>query len=215
MVRVAIPVLFSIATIVVFAFASPHSAAQDGTPAASPAASPAANPLICHNTAWQEADVRPPDRADAAVTPVITDDVGGTPTLRVTQEELYLVVITLPPGELGCMPFSALSNQKNGAIIWMVQQGKVLFAWRSDMGAAAGSTPIVARGNLVASHNVTPIGTPIAENQPVILYPGDWVIQDRLVDVTYRNVGGESAIILKAVYAEPVRPGGGCGGDCH
>jgi hypothetical protein len=47
---------------------------------------------------------------------------------------------------------------------------------------------------------------------PRKLYPGDWVSQNRKVAVTLTNVSGESAVILKAVFAKP--EGGGCRGGC-
>jgi hypothetical protein len=210
MIRIVVPVLFSIAALFALAVAPPRSAAQDNPPLASLAREDVPE---CTNPDWDKTDVRPPDPQDAAVTPVITvEDANGTPTTEASQAELYLVVVTIPPG--GCTPFDSLSNQRNGAVVWIVQQGKVLYAWQAAEGAAPGSTPIVERGNLVTQHD-DPIGTPIPESEGVILYPGDWVIQDRLIDISLHNMGGDSAILLKAVYAEPTGGGGGCAGDCR
>src|SRR3954468_11102204 len=100
MSRIAIPVVFAIAAIFALVITPPRSAAQDGTPAASPAAENLLTRLgNCNSNSPdpRKADVRPPDRADAHVIPVITDHRSeGNPTLRPPlQEELYLVVITL------------------------------------------------------------------------------------------------------------------------
>lgn len=137
-------------------------------------------------------DLRPGDPKHALVMPPNED------------RELYLAVISLPPGE--CVPFEATGNRRDGAVIWMVQQGVIAYAWRPVGTLTPDATPIIQVGS-----NIPPVGS-IPELTQRRLYPGDWVTQDRQVEVTYTNIGGEDAIILKAVYAKLVL--GGCHGGC-
>jgi hypothetical protein len=169
---------------------------------------PAATPTECAGDGF-DADVRPPNPNDAAVTPVFVEATpGATPTIVEDDRELYLVVVTLKPGE--CIGFDAFSNQKDGAVVWMVQQGKVEFIWR-ELEVIPGLPPTITRGDLAGNH-VDLSGMPESEQT---LYPGDWVTQNRMVAVSFRNVGSDSAIILKAVYAKSWGDLNGCGGDCR
>jgi hypothetical protein len=143
---------------------------------------------------WKNADVRPPGATEAQVPPAVDDS-----------RELYLVVITLQPGE--CMPYDAVGNQKDGAVIWIIQQGVVVYTWKRADDTPADATPVVEVGD-----NVSTLGRLLDDHQRW-LYPGDWVSQDQKVEVTYTNMGSDTAIILKAVWAVP--GGGGCGGGCR
>jgi hypothetical protein len=94
----------------------------------------------------------------------------------------------------------------------IVQQGKVEFAWEP---AAAlpeptpAGTPSVQLGDSSAMIGAV---LPGSDNKQT-LYPGDWITLDRRVQFSYRNVGGDSAIIVKAVWARNLG-GTGCGGGC-
>lgn len=180
-----------------------RSEAQTATPAGSP---PVAAMEECTDMTWSDADVRPPDPLLARVFPVfVSATPGAAPTVEESDRELYLVMVTLPPG--ACMPYDAPGNQKDGAVIWIVQHGKVQYAWRMASDAPAGVTPVVEIGNSTRNFGK------VREGDVKTLYPGDWITQDQRVEVTYRNIGGDSAVILKAVYAMP--EGGGCPGDCR
>ena len=109
------------------------------------------------------------------------------------------------------MPFDAPGNQKNGAVILIVQQGKVDYIWKPIEDGDPDSTPTIECGD--SAGNRDDISDEPGESQ--ILYPGDWITQDRRVQVSYGNVGSDSAIIMKAVFAVPEDGGGGCGGDCR
>lgn len=176
---------------------------------ATPAAPPTVGPEPCTDD-WLAVDVRPPDRFDAAATPVIaTTTPDGTPTTAASDRELYLVIITLPPD--GCIPFDAPGNQKDGAVVWIVQQGKVEYVWDQAAGVPPGWAPMVTRGDLAGNQVDLDGEAGVVQT----LFPGDWVTQDRTVAVQLRNIGSDSAIILKAVYARSLGGGGGCGGDCR
>jgi hypothetical protein len=208
MLRVALPVVLATVMILgVIGSAPPHSNAQAGTPEATSATGE------CTDRNWKEKDFRPPDPHASRVFPALLDvtPVEGSPTPH-EDRELYLLVISLPPG--ACVPYAAPGNQKTGAVVWIVQQGKVEFAWRLVNGANPGGMPIIKRGNSATVGDATPItGITADPGTAQILYPGDWVTQDRQVAVAYRNSGGDTAIILKAVYALP--SAGGCPGDCR
>jgi hypothetical protein len=143
-------------------------------------------------------DVRPPGREEAQVIPASDDPNSTDGTFG---RELYLAVFTIPPGE--CVPFEVTGNQRDGAVIWLVQQGVVEFTWEPF----PDTSPVVEVGDNVRTEQL-----PLPNGQPRLLYPGNWVSQDRQIKVSYTNVGGESAIVLKAVFAKPAL--GGCHGGC-
>jgi hypothetical protein len=145
------------------------------------------------------ADVRPPGLDDAAVVPA-AEFAAGEP---LPARELYLVVITLPPGK--CVPYESKGNQKDGAMVLIVQQGTI--EYRADA-YYDGPTPLVVWGDTHGTEGDVTLGT-IKR-----LYPGDWVTHDQQVWFTYRNVGADPAVILKAVWAVQ-QPGSGCGGGCR
>jgi hypothetical protein len=197
MYRVLAPVLFAILVVIGLIGSSPvDTSALTGSPTPEPSQMPDG---LCEPGSpadWEFADVRPSGPLDAAVVPAAELATSEPEPVR----ELYLVVITLPPGH--CMPYSSPGNQKD-AIVMIVQQGAVEYLWE----AIPGTTPTVKRGSSAGSQGLSPEGTP----QP--LYPGDWVTQDQEVRFSYRNVGGDSAVILKAVWTDP--EGGGCSGGCR
>jgi hypothetical protein len=171
----------------------------------------------CVDVTEEALDIRPPNSQVEFVFPSpVVQTPGGTPVGEdEAHRELYLVVLNLPPDN--CAPFTADGNHKNGAVIWMVEQGKVEYAWEMVADAPPDSTPIIERGdsqgNEVNLNGNNPNGEIHGPGEPQILYPGDWVTQDRQVAVNLRNVGGDTAVILKAVFAVP--EGGGCPGDCR
>jgi hypothetical protein len=183
-----------------------HSMAQSATPV--PAATPNADGLCVGEagTDWMTAAVQPPGPRDAVVLPSSTVAIDGGVRL------LYLVEITLPPGD--CMPYSALGNQKDGAIVMIVQQGVIQFQWEAldsgsvgeaqdERGDAEGPVAAVIGGER---------GPAVPEGTPQTLETGDWVTMDQQVQFSYSNPGTGDAVILKAVWAVD-RPGG-CGGGC-
>jgi hypothetical protein len=165
---------------------------------ASPTPEATPPPEVCAATetdGWEDRiDVQPPGGLDAVVKPLDSPD-----------QYLYLVAWTIPSGT--CIPFEALGNQKDGAVVFIVQQGVIEFtAEPFDADSAAAVTWGPASGG----SNVLPFGTTQTLN------PGDWVTQDDRIWFTLRSVGDESAIVQKAVWAKP--PSGremeGCSGGC-
>jgi hypothetical protein len=214
------------ATVLVFGFmggAPTRSDAQTGSPA--PPATPSMDGLCVGNEGanWLAADVRPTGQADAAVypaTPVAASPVAATPAATGTATtpverpyQLYLVEIRLAPDE--CMPYSALGNQKRGAIVMIVQQGTVKFQWEPLASGIQGDKPAVVRGDARGRATAPPGGQPgeVPAGTPQTLVPGDWITLNQEVKFSYRNVGSDTAIILKAVWTNS--GGGGCGGGCR
>lgn len=153
---------------------------------------------------WKETDVRPPGPDEAIITPAMekaTPDAIWRP--------LYLVEIRLPPGE--CMPAASEGNQKNGAIVMIVQQGIIEYRWEP---AFLETSPEVLQGDLENKDE-----DPVPQGLVQTLYPGDWIAQDQDINFAYRNArgetntGGETAIIVKAVWAVPNSESGGRGGS--
>jgi len=189
------------------ASSTPDGLCESGTPAA-----------------WELADVRPTKQYDAAVfpptspaTPGVDGDIeatpDGTPTSTTANHLLYLVVITLPPGH--CMPYSTPGNDKDGQIVLLVQQGVVEFKWTPLGTGIVGSKPPVIRGDSMGhAHAAAADLEPgeVRQDRTQTLYPGDWITLNQNVNFSYSNVGGESAIIVKAVWATDHI--GGCGGGC-
>ena len=103
-------------------------------------------------------DIRPPGREEAQVFPASDnpDSEDGT-----YGRELYLAVITIPPGE--CVPFEVVGNHRDGAVIWLVQQGVVSFGWEP----IPNTTPVVEVGD-----NIRTESAPLPALTPRLLYPG-------------------------------------------
>jgi hypothetical protein len=164
---------------------------------ASPTPEPTPPAEVCAETEsdnWEdEIDVRPWDAGQALVTPLDSPD-----------HDLYLAVWTIEPGT--CVPYAAAGNQKDGAVVLIVQQGVVEFTWQpySD------ESPATVTWGHGASDTA---GLVPGETQT--LNRDDWIAQNDQVWFTLRSVGSEPAVILKAVWttAPPegeVRCGGGC-----
>ncbi len=199
MYRVLVPLVFAVAMLLGIMGGAPgHSVALSSaaTPEATPAPTPPAE--LCTETdpgVWMPAiDVRPPRAAAALTRPL---DVTG-------DQDLYLVVWTLRPGT--CIPYSAEGNQKDGAVILVVQQGIIEYTAQPF---GEGSTAEVRWG-----HADSEDGTVLDFGTTLTLYPGDWVTQNDQVWFTFQSVGGESAVVLKAVWAK-LPPDIGCGGGCR
>ena len=164
---------------------------------ASPTAESTAPQEVCNDDEienWEDKiDVRPWEAGPASVTPLDSPD-----------HDLYLVVWTIEPGT--CIPYDADGNQKDGAIVLIVQQGIVEFTWQpySDELSAG----VIWGHDESDTNGLTP-----GETQ--ILNRDDWVAQNDQVWFTLRSVGSEPAVILKAVWVANL-PGGGirCGGGC-
>ena len=192
MYRIIIAVTFVFAMLVgVIGGSPPRSLAAQASPTPEPT-EPAELCLEDQVENWEnEIDVQPFEYHEANVQPL--DSAG---------QDLYLVVWTINPG--ACIPYMARGNQKDGAIVLIVQEGVVEFtAERFDVGSAAE----VTWGHPDGEGTVLPFGT------TQILNPGDWVTQNDQVWFTFRNTGNESAVILKAVLVPDigdVRCSGGC-----
>ena len=146
---------------------------------------------------WRNVDERPPG-PEAMATPAAELDLAEPDPER----HLYIVFITLQPGE--CIPHEAIANQKDGAVVMMVQQGVVEFRWEP---AFEDSTPTVNQGDMNST-------TPALAGEVLVLYRDDWITMDQQVAFAYRNIGSEPAIVLKAVWAKPPPPViGGHGGS--
>ena len=143
---------------------------------------------------WEaDIDVRPDASSAAFIKP---RDVTG-------DQNLYLAIWTLRPGT--CIPYGARGNQKDGAVILMVQQGIIDFT-----AERYGDDPTV---RVLWGRVSSADGIPYEFGTQKRLYPGDWVSMDDQVWFTFTSVGGESAVVLKAVWANPP-PVAGCGGGC-
>jgi hypothetical protein len=206
----AVVIPIAVAALLSVGAALPRATAQSGDATPSPvptlvptddtqAFCPIANDLGTPTAAgaWKHADVRPPGSNVAVVMPAAEL---ATPEPN-PKRQLYLVTITLPVG--GCMPYQAGGNQKDGAIVMIVQQGIVQLVWEP---AFADTAPTITRGDMDAG------GTPVPDANPQTLYPGDWVTLDQQVTFAYRNVSAEPAMILKAVWADPNEEKGSHGG---
>jgi hypothetical protein len=205
--RIAVLVIVAGAVVLGLNAAAPMSlGAQGGTP--SPLATPETDGLCINDEGdnWQTVDVQPPGQYTSSVLPVTT---ALTPGVRL----LYLVVITLPPDQ--CMPYSALGNQKDGAIVMLVQQGTITFQWEPLETGIEGENPAVERGDATGLAPAPPGGQAgeVPERTLQTLVPGDWITQNQEVRFSYRNAGSDNAVILKAVWAEDIP--GGCGGGCR
>jgi hypothetical protein len=221
MYRVAILALVAITvTLGLIDSTPPRSMARSAS--ASPEATPAATlDGLCNvgmpatPPTWESADVRPTGYLDAAAilaTPVAATPEASPAPATPEPDMVYLVVITLPPGH--CMPYSAVGNDKEGAIVMIVQQGIVEYQWEPTEEGILGSAPV--RHGDESGHAPPPYkgaaDGEVLERVPILLYPGDWIRQNQRVQFSYRNVGGDSAVILKAVWT--VYDPGGCGGGC-
>ncbi len=101
--------------------------------------------------------------------------------------ELWVVVVTLPPGS--CVGY----HSHAGAVVLFVQQGTIEYAYRPltgepDLGVAAGDRQGVR--------------IPLSLGTPVLLTPGAWVTQDREVEYTYRNAGEGDAVVALSAYVD-------------
>jgi hypothetical protein len=195
MQRVIVPLVFSIAVLLGLTQGtpSPSTAAVAAMIQTTPTPTPPGDLCPDPTAVWQDAvDVRPDAAAAAKTRPL---DVTG-------DQDFYLVIWTLRPGT--CVPYTAEGNQKDGAVILMVQQGIIDFTaehYGDD------TTAQVLTGRVSSAS-----GTVLTFGETKRLYPGDWVTMDDQVWFTYTSVGGESAVVLKAVWAKI--PDSGCGGGC-
>jgi hypothetical protein len=162
---------------------------------ASPTPPPTPPTEVCDGTEtdhWEdEIDVQPFGASDALVRPLDSAD-----------QDLYLVVWTIRPGT--CIPYTAAGNQKDGAIVLIVQDGVVEYTAEPYV---AGSVAEVQWGHTTGDSDILDFGV------TQTLYSGDWVTQNDQVWFTLRAIGGESAVVLKAVWAKPPIEAG-CSGGC-
>jgi hypothetical protein len=193
MYRAVIAMAFAIAMLVGVMGSSPtRSLALQ----ASPTPGPAAPSEVCAETEtenWENRiDVEPFGVSDALVQPLDSEN-----------QDLYLVVLTIDPGT--CVPYTALGNQKDVAIVLLVQQGVVEFTAEPFEGSAGG----VTWGHGADDSARLDFGVTQTLNR------NDWVAQNDRVWFTLRSVGSEPAVIVKAVWALPGGDGHRCGGSCR
>jgi hypothetical protein len=192
MYRIILAVTLAFAMVVGVIGSSPaRSLLQEATPTISPTPPPE---VCTEPNNWQnEIEVQPSGELDAIVRPLDSET-----------QDLYLVVWTIPPGT--CIPYTAPGNQKDGAIVLIVQDGVVEFtAQRFD----ADSAVKVTWGHTGGGPTELPFGT------EQTLSRGDWVTQNDQVWFTLRAIGYEPAVILKAVWATLPDTPEGCSGGCR
>ena len=148
-------------------------------------------------TAWVGGVTVHPNEADAAVViPVDSPD-----------HKLYLTTWTLEKGT--CVPFQADGNQKDGAIILIVQKGAIeLRVLPYEEGTAA-----EVYWGKDAAYSGTRVDWWEEGQAPLTLSQGDWVTISDRVWLTFKSDDVEGAVVTKAVWMVP--PGGsGCAGSC-
>ncbi|MCD6056781.1 MAG: hypothetical protein K0Q71_886 [Thermomicrobiales bacterium] len=191
MSRVVVALLFAIAVALaaVGAIAPRSLALEEG-----PTPSPTPPPEVCdasETDGWDDrVYVEPYGEADALVRPLDSEF-----------QDLYLVVWDIRAGT--CVPYAAEGNQKDGAIVLIVRDGVVEFT----------AEPYFEESEAFATWGRTHGDSQDVEfGTTVTLYPGDWVTMNDQMWFTLRAIGGESAEVLKAVWAKPPIDIGGAGG---
>jgi hypothetical protein len=180
--RLIVPVIAIVALLSVRLLRTPllPSAAQNGAPAASPAATPGAPAEMCSEEEILADDsiVRvPAHENEAAVIP----HIGAPPG----DKDLYLVVLTLPPG--ACLPY----RYRTGAVVIVVQKGTILY-----QGHFTDAKVVKGDNDGDPADDVT-----VTTDTPIPLTAGEWITQDREMWFTFRNDGAGDAIVSVAVYA--------------
>ena len=121
---------------------------------------------------------------------------------------LYMFVLTLGPGK--CIPYISPANQRNGAVILIVQSGEIEFTAQASTNAP---TAHVYFGDQVGPGAHPATALPFGTTQHV--GPNEWVSQDDRVWFTLKNPSTTNdAVIWKVVWAN-LPEDEGCGGDCH
>ena len=119
-----------------------------------------------------------------------------------TDESLYLVVLTMPPGS--CLEY----RNRDGALVLAVQEGSIVY--EAHFTESDDETVMeVKKGSSDDSAL-----TEVKPDTPTTLHAGDWLTQDRQMWFTFRNSGAKDAIISAAGFAvlpweDP------CTGGCH
>jgi hypothetical protein len=184
-----------------FATAPIQLAAQESTPTPTLFSAPPTE--LCtaaEYSGWETVPETPPGKEEWEVLPL---DQPTEPPERI----LYLVVITLGPGK--CIPYASPANQKNGAIVLVVQSGEIEFTAQASTDAP---TAKVYFGD-PDGPGENP-GTSFMFGTTKHVGPNQWVSQDDRVWFTYKNPSTvDDAVIWKVVWADRV-PDEGCGGDC-
>lgn len=165
------------------------------SPAAVAGATPTADGELCSAAEialGEEAIAEAPAGAAGIVNPVADP-----------ASQLYVVVVTLPPGS--CAGY----HPHDGAVVLVVQQGTIEYAYRARSGEPALG---------VEAGDANGADIPLTAGSPVSLPTGAWVTEDRPVEHTFRNPGTEPAVVALAAYgpiAGEDSPEGGCMGGCR
>ncbi len=129
------------------------------------------------------------------------------PLDNVDERILYFVTITLEPGK--CIPFRSGANQKDGAVILIVNQGNIAYVAEPHADSPGATVKHGVLDELGAGSS-----TDVAFGAEVQVKPDEWISQDAQVWSTFWNTSkSRDAEIWKVVWAPPVDIEG-CGGDC-
>lgn len=183
--------------------ASVVSAQESTPPPGTPTAFAEAPPEICTPTEfsdWETVSEEPLGWDEWAVVP--RDTTTGHP-----DRILYMVVVTLGPGK--CLPYGSPANQKDGAVVMIIQQGEISYTAQRDSSAPAAEV-LIGHPDGPGNHPGTHVDFGSEQHLDV---QGEWVSQNDRVWFTIKNTGTEDAVIWKVVWADPPPPEG-CGGDC-
>jgi hypothetical protein len=140
-----------------------------------------------------EGIIRPaPASPDDPFPPTLTDQ---------DPQSLYIGVLTLPPD--ACIDF----RERTGAVILFVQEGSIAYTAREADTPEVVITQGDSDGQSIDNIDVE-LGTVVA------LRAGDWLTQDRPVEFSFRNTGGEDAVISMAIFAAVAAVDERCQGGC-
>jgi hypothetical protein len=203
--RIAFSLALALAVIVCSYGSAPHLA-RAAAPLARDMASPFASSFpeeVCNDAesdGWQYVNEVPVGWSEWAVRPLDSSAAGE-------ERDLYLVIITLGPGK--CIPFSSPSNQKDGGVLLILQEGEITFTWQPHPDAPGAA---VEMGGLNGAEDNPPSAIAPGEEH-TLNQRGQWISQDDLIYFTYENRGAFNAVIWKVVWAPPP-VAQGCAGDC-
>lgn len=177
-----------------------RSTHEAGTPGATPAGTPS---TFCSPEELNRglfAPYAPPGNEEGILRPTPATDVFH-PTLT-GAESLYITVLTLPPD--ACIDF----RERAGAMIFYVQEGSIAYTSR----AAFDPNVVITKGD---SDGDGADNQTFAPGTLVSLHAGQWLSQDRPVWYSFRNSGGEDAVIFAAVLAAVPWDDERCTGGCR
>lgn len=188
---VAVLIFLSVGIVV---YSPPAYAAGDATPMASPVQFP------CPEGEDADITVRPNGETDG----VVRNDISAAGAAG-----LYLTEVSMPPES--CMN---VALRENGLMVFFVVSGNVVYEARGS-GTIPDGTEIKtgdSAGSATPDETVVP-GVGSTQGQQVVLGEGDWLTQNRALNVVVHNLGPDPAILFVAVHG--ATPGGYDCGGCH